>query len=93
MSYKYRKTFSYCGKRYDVKADSQEELLQKITEKKYLLSKGINKESNIKTHDYAEMWLENYNITIVVSFSRCLFAFPRTLQSLRLRTFSICFYF
>lgn len=60
MSYKYRKTFSYRGKRYDVKADSQEELLQKITEKKYLLSKGINKESNIKTHDYAEMWLETY---------------------------------
>lgn len=60
MSYQYRKTFTYRGKRYDVKADSHDELLQKIAEKKFLLSKGINKESNIKTQEYTKMWLETF---------------------------------
>jgi len=60
-SYKYRKSFSFNGKRYEVYARTEKELYEKMFLKKRELEKGrqlVN--SNTLFRDWAEEWLITY---------------------------------
>lgn len=61
--YKYRKTFTFGGKRYQVYADTQPELYSKLERKKIELEQGhILIESSMLFKDWADICIETYKI-------------------------------
>lgn len=60
-----RKTFSFEGRRYDVTAPTETELLEKIAIKKLELREGKVKESNILVKDYLLQWVDIFKAPYV----------------------------
>lgn len=59
--YRYREGFTFEGKRYDVKAKTERELIEKIAKKKYELEEGKKKiTKNILAKDWFPIYLETY---------------------------------
>ena len=56
----YRKTFTYDGQRYDIRAKTQEELWTKVANKKRDLEEAKYKESNMTYAEWIEKWLTVY---------------------------------
>lgn len=60
-NYKYRRTFSYDGHRYDIRADSELEIIQKWAKKLQELEQGSGvKSSNVTVRDYALHCYDTY---------------------------------
>lgn len=57
---KYRKTFTYEGKRYDVTAKTQQELYEKIARKKLELEQGMTINKNMLVKDWCKEWMHTY---------------------------------
>lgn len=55
-----RKTFIYEGRRYDVRARTQEELYEKIAQKKLDLKERRIKADNISVQDYYQEWYRTF---------------------------------
>ena len=61
MSYKYRSTFTYLGKRYDIRANSPEELYaKKALKKKELKENYIVYDRNVSVDAWAKIALDTY---------------------------------
>lgn len=61
MAYKYRKTFTFDGKRYDIRANTKKELNEKYISKMQELEEGIRRVSKrMLFKDWAEEWLATY---------------------------------
>lgn len=64
--YKFRKTFTFDGKRYTIRADTERELYEKMALKKRDLEEGkktITKHMLVR--DWAQQWLETYKMSTV----------------------------
>lgn len=61
--YKYRDTFWHEGKRYDIKARTQKELIEKVGNKKAQLESNIL-DSNTTVKQWADKWLKQKETTV-----------------------------
>lgn len=55
-----RKSFTHNGKRYYIRANTEEELYEKIARKKLELENEVIQESNILVKDWFEVWLATF---------------------------------
>lgn len=61
MAYKYRKTFTFEGRRYDIRANTKKELNEKYISKLQELEEGIRRVSKrMLFKDWAEEWIITY---------------------------------
>lgn len=56
----YRKTFTFRGKRYDIRAGTLDELNEKVAAKKFLLTNGLETPKGVRVGEYAHTWLETF---------------------------------
>ena len=69
MAYKYRKTFVFDGKRYDVKANSLEELYTKMINKQRDLEADVHRiTSSMTVADWVEVCIESYKPNVSAEY-------------------------
>lgn len=66
MKYKYRESFMFEGKRYDIKANSKRELAEKVAMKKHKLKSGskVLRGSSILVKEWADTCFEQYKTNV-----------------------------
>lgn len=71
----YRKTFTYEGKRYDIKATTQEELFEKMAEKKQALKTNTVKETNMLVKDWLKFWVNTFKMPYVSERTQSMYSY------------------
>lgn len=73
--YKYRKTFYWDGRQYDVKANTEQEAYIKLAQKKLELEQNKVKESNVLVSEYLERWRETFKEPYVAGRTNTMYIY------------------